>query len=284
MKTKLLNLIGLLVISACSGHASQSESPRMNGKLKVTALSPEEIRYTGKPYSKELGAYVFNYRNFDPEISRWTTSDASGFPDGANNQIYSPVPTSQIDYMGAFSLIGNTNAPTSVSSNNYTAYGESVSYIGASASSTFGNNLNQFQSSTFQINFTGNTLAGTVSIGTNTLSAISSGFQENMNMSYSGSNTTIFWIQFAEKDLASGSTIKYLPDNGGGNTPWANEGAGSLSYGDNGPKLPFGDGNSFWAETFLATKTVTTQAGSDLPITTINIYDGAIGWGFNVSE
>ncbi len=34
----------------------------MNGKLRVTTLSPEEIRYTGKPYSKALGAYVFNAR------------------------------------------------------------------------------------------------------------------------------------------------------------------------------------------------------------------------------
>ena len=88
LKTKIMSLLGLLVIGATAAYGSQTEQPKMNGKLKVTTLSPEEIRYTGKPYNKELGAYVFNYRNYDPQIGRWTTPDASGFPDGANNEIY----------------------------------------------------------------------------------------------------------------------------------------------------------------------------------------------------
>jgi len=84
-----MSLLGLLVIGATAAYGSQADQPKMNGKLKVTTLSPEEVRYTGKPYNKELGAYVFNGRNYDAEINRWTTSDPTGFPDGANNRVYS---------------------------------------------------------------------------------------------------------------------------------------------------------------------------------------------------
>jgi RHS repeat-associated protein len=45
--------------------------------------------YTGKPYDAELGGYVFKYRNYSPTMQRWTTADPSGFPDGANNYLYS---------------------------------------------------------------------------------------------------------------------------------------------------------------------------------------------------
>jgi len=83
-----MSLLGLLVMGVAAAYGSQTNQPQMNGKLKVTTLSPEEICYTGKPYSKELGAYVFNHRNYDPQTSRWTTPDPSGFPDGANNRLY----------------------------------------------------------------------------------------------------------------------------------------------------------------------------------------------------
>ncbi len=72
----------------------------MNGKLRVTTLSPEEIRYTGKPYSRALGAYVFNARAYDAATSRWTTPDPSGFPDGVNNRVYAATPTFQMDADG----------------------------------------------------------------------------------------------------------------------------------------------------------------------------------------
>lgn len=97
---KLISLLGLLVMGLATvvgaavpaAHGSQTDTPKMNGKLRVTTLSPEEIRYTGKPYVKELGAYAFNYRNYDPQVARWTTPDPSGFPDGANNQVYTNQP------------------------------------------------------------------------------------------------------------------------------------------------------------------------------------------------
>jgi len=100
MKTKIMSLLGLLVMGAMAVYGSQTDKPKMNGKLIVDTLAPEDACYTGKPYSKELGAYVFNYRNFDPQISRWTTTDPSGFPDGVNNQVYAPVPTKGFDSQG----------------------------------------------------------------------------------------------------------------------------------------------------------------------------------------
>ena len=95
-----MSILGLLVIGFTTAYGGLANQPAMNGKLKVTTLAPDEIRYTGKPYNKELGAYIFNYRNYDPQINRWTTSDPSGFPDGANNCTYAPCPVTQFDSKG----------------------------------------------------------------------------------------------------------------------------------------------------------------------------------------
>ena len=87
---------GFVVANTC-----QAEQHKMNGKLKVATMSPEEIRYTGKPYSRELGAYVFNMRDYDPVTSRWTTADPKGFPDGVNNRLYTNnISTYVVDQMG----------------------------------------------------------------------------------------------------------------------------------------------------------------------------------------
>jgi RHS repeat-associated protein len=58
--------------------------------------------YTGKPYLAESGSYAFKYREYNPEMGRWTTVDPSGFPDGANNRMYAAVPTSQMDDNGLY--------------------------------------------------------------------------------------------------------------------------------------------------------------------------------------
>ena len=75
-----------------SALSQATEAPKMNGKLIVDTLPPEDVCYTGKPYSKELGAYVFNARSYDVENSRWTTPDPSGFSDGANGYTYGNNP------------------------------------------------------------------------------------------------------------------------------------------------------------------------------------------------
>ncbi|MCK9589568.1 MAG: hypothetical protein M0Q93_09435 [Terrimicrobiaceae bacterium] len=64
-----------------AAHAKQDPLPGMR-------VQPTEYFYTGKPYESDTGSYTFKYRNYDPELNRWTTMDPSGFPDGANNHIY----------------------------------------------------------------------------------------------------------------------------------------------------------------------------------------------------
>jgi RHS repeat-associated protein len=61
---------------------------------------PPAAFYTGKPYIEQTGSYAFKFRQYDPELNRWTSADPSGFPDGANNQHYDPVPNSQFDSNG----------------------------------------------------------------------------------------------------------------------------------------------------------------------------------------
>jgi len=58
--------------------------------------------YTGKPYLAESRSYAFKYRQYSPEMGRWTTVDPSGFPDGANNRVYAAVPTSELDANGLY--------------------------------------------------------------------------------------------------------------------------------------------------------------------------------------
>jgi RHS repeat-associated protein len=74
-----------------SGAARSSQSNQ---------LPPVAGFYTGKPYLAESGCYAFKYREYNPEMNRWTTVDPSGFPDGANNRLYAAAPTSQFDALG----------------------------------------------------------------------------------------------------------------------------------------------------------------------------------------
>ena len=57
-------------------------------------------RFTGKPYDEDLQAYVFPYRNYDPKLARWRSSDPAGFPDGINQHFYACNPTMAIDPWG----------------------------------------------------------------------------------------------------------------------------------------------------------------------------------------
>jgi RHS repeat-associated protein len=74
-----------------SGAARSSQSNQ---------LPPVAGFYTGKPYLAESGSYAFKYREYNPETTRWTTVDPSGFPDGANNRLYAASPTSEFDPTG----------------------------------------------------------------------------------------------------------------------------------------------------------------------------------------
>ena len=56
--------------------------------------------YTGKPYVQETRGYAFRFRQYDPEFSRWTSPDPSGFPDWTNNYLYSNNPLNGLDRNG----------------------------------------------------------------------------------------------------------------------------------------------------------------------------------------
>jgi RHS repeat-associated protein len=71
------------------------------------AAKPESYFYTGKPYDEDSSGYLFMCRTYNPETSRWTSADPSGFPDGPNNQFYAPSPTNQIDSLGLAITISN---------------------------------------------------------------------------------------------------------------------------------------------------------------------------------
>jgi RHS repeat-associated protein len=65
-----------------TAKTSAQEPPRLTTQDSSTPF------YTGKPFLAESGSYAFKYREYNPEMNRWTTVDPSGFPDGANNRVY----------------------------------------------------------------------------------------------------------------------------------------------------------------------------------------------------
>jgi RHS repeat-associated protein len=71
----------------------------------------ESAFYTGRPYLASSGGYAFKYRNYNPELARWTSEDPSGFPDGANGNVYAPKPTSEIDFQGLASQTVTISLP-----------------------------------------------------------------------------------------------------------------------------------------------------------------------------
>jgi RHS repeat-associated protein len=73
----------------------------------TSASAPSTQFYTGKPFVADAGGYVFKYRTYNPEMSRWTSADPSGFPDGVNNFIYAKNEASySLDNNGLATLVG----------------------------------------------------------------------------------------------------------------------------------------------------------------------------------
>ncbi|MCK9589566.1 MAG: hypothetical protein M0Q93_09425 [Terrimicrobiaceae bacterium] len=107
------------VMLPLAAHAKQDSLPGMG-------VQPAEYFYTGKPYDSDMGAYTFKYRNYDPELNRWTTADPSGFPDGANNQLYAAIPTTDCDPQGLRTSLGQPGLP----SNSNWAYGNKTLVAG----------------------------------------------------------------------------------------------------------------------------------------------------------
>ena len=89
--------------TVCAVALTQLGSPaQAKQDIPGVAEQPASYFYTGKPYDSDLGAYVFNARNYNPEINRWTSADPSGFPDSANNGKYVANPLTQYDALGLY--------------------------------------------------------------------------------------------------------------------------------------------------------------------------------------
>lgn len=96
-------------LSTITAHAAD--------ELPGIAAQPATYFYTGKPYDEDIGAFTFAFRAYDPQVGRWSTVDPSGFYDGPNPQIYTPVPTSMVDPLGCWKIRINSDdvfAETSV--------------------------------------------------------------------------------------------------------------------------------------------------------------------------
>ncbi len=46
------------------------------------------VYFTGKAADPDSADYLFLFRNYKQELSRWNAADPSGFPDGPNNTLY----------------------------------------------------------------------------------------------------------------------------------------------------------------------------------------------------
>jgi len=83
-----------------SGVPTPLAPQKLGAALQSNQLPPVAGFYTGKPYIAETGGYAFKYREYNPEMNRWTTVDPSGFPDGANNRVYVKNPINHFDSNG----------------------------------------------------------------------------------------------------------------------------------------------------------------------------------------
>lgn len=68
-------------------------------------------RFTGKPYDGDLGAFIFPYRNYRPDLGRWMSADPIHFPDGPNQHYYAPVATMAVDPWGLESGVSGEYSP-----------------------------------------------------------------------------------------------------------------------------------------------------------------------------
>jgi RHS repeat-associated protein len=118
-----LSTVDSSTFSLNSGVPTPLAPPQGSGAARSSQsnqLPPVAGFYTGKPYLAESGSYAFKYREYNPEMNRWTTVDPSGFPDGANNRLYAAVPTSEFDNNGLDTTsiyVPGTSASLTVSNN-----------------------------------------------------------------------------------------------------------------------------------------------------------------------
>jgi RHS repeat-associated protein len=119
MKNRMLQIAVVLGLMAGTLSAQAGKLPEFMNAQQLTAWrtqhaapavgatqAPDEqiSFFTGKPYDAASGTYLFKYRAYSPTLARWTSTDPSGFPDGANNSNYAPTPNFQLDTFGLWKI------------------------------------------------------------------------------------------------------------------------------------------------------------------------------------
>ena len=97
--------------------------------------------YTGKPYLAESGSYAFKYREYNPEMGRWTTVDPSGFPDGAN--AFSYVNNKSVSFFDDTGLTGKSVLLITVGN----LFGNGQNFTGESGNGSSANYVDDFVNS-----------------------------------------------------------------------------------------------------------------------------------------
>jgi RHS repeat-associated protein len=180
----------------------------------TTASEVSTQFYTGKPYVADAGGYVFKYRTYNPEMSRWTSADPSGFPDGVNNYLYAPHPGNQVDATGLNTSIDNTspgvNGPTTASSSSgghtYTVTDLALTTPGLPAANTTMTSLS---------GYAGTSAYTFVSDPTSVSVTVNDNYAENTNSPTLGSGEGIYFYITATGGTGADHFLNIVTYNGG---------------------------------------------------------------------
>jgi len=137
---------------AAAADAQAAKQTNSTSISHSTLAEGTSVFYTGKPFLQETGSYAFKFRQYNPELNRWTSADPSGFPDGSNNGAYLPTPTSELDWQGLLTVNTSSGQP------GHWVHGNGLLDMAGlwyDATTTQGNTINVFKFSYIASNSTG---------------------------------------------------------------------------------------------------------------------------------
>jgi|GEM_PF-2119374 len=182
----------------------------------------EEVFYTGKPYVESSGGYAFKYRSYNPELARWTSEDPSGFPDGANQNIYACIPTVKIDPTGCFSISVTNSATYNSTSGTHKATSSDLKKIDGFSSWMTGPS-SSFTSAGWTFSNTGSDLTVNITNYTSNASTIAGGL--TIYAAVSGSTAAAHqyrWVQMIQTSdsINGGGPGEYFDNSGDPSFPF----------------------------------------------------------------
>ncbi|MDX2080586.1 MAG: RHS repeat-associated core domain-containing protein [Terrimicrobiaceae bacterium] len=197
-------------LSAIKAREAKEASAATQAAGSPSAITPSPLFFTGKPLVEETGQYAFLFRHYDPELNRWTTSDPSGFPDGANNLAYRAVPTNQFDFQGLFTLSTTSPSPSTAydPTGKYFVEAFTLSHISAgSGMATILAGLIQQYYPTFTASVSSSDYTGAVTVqmygARNTTRSGQSAGALDLQVILSGASNDFTWIQLVRHRTSS---------------------------------------------------------------------------------